>query len=495
MTVDGDKCWTCINANAPSLCVMRLNLFSVFLLFIAALVDCDPCKFNRACDCQTSIVLTTTVHCYNVSGTFPIFTIYNATLIESISVVGSFNYVPANAFNALAFVPLGASITIGRSKFSPEPLFIDENAFQFVPIENLSFFFVTLPSVPTLALASKTLKNLNFESGKLEVINDYAFEGLTITDSLRFLNNGLRSVFPDGFTGLNSNGTVLKTFYSDSNPLNEVPQALKKLKIEEVYLLRSNISKLTDDSFCNSSSCATVKLDLTGNPINTISSYSFQNMPLKELSLYSTNLTTIPSALSQIGSSLVTLDLRSNKFTDISSTTTIFSSLRSLTSVNLDYNPIIKMSSYNNGWGSKPMTELQLSNLNSLESIDISFLSGMASFKKLTISTCPFLTSVLCSLCNNYYYMPANFSNLNLSGNDLRSLDSTFSTWLQQLQQKNATIDISYNYNYNCDTNISWMAKYVNCKPAKIIATETLCANTKLPLSIYLRSNYETVCS
>lgn len=73
--------------------------------------------------------------------------------------------------------------------------------------------------------------------------------------------------------------------------------------------------------------------------------------------------------------------------------------------------------------------------------------------------------------------------NLQVSNNQLKSVDSQYSKWLSY--SKHNYLDVSNNKNFACDSTTQWMAKHVHCYPMQINVTLSTC-QSGVPLSTYL---------
>jgi len=224
-------------------------------------------------------------------------------------------------------------------------------------------------------------------------------------------------------------------------------------------------------------------LDLSNNPLATISSTAFENLGLQELYLQNVSIATIslptPSfTLAALRGSLQILDLSKNQIEYLE--TNSFNSFAALSNFKLDENPVVGIAP--GAFANDPaLYQLSFVNFPQLTYIDLLIVYQMPNINSLTITGCHYLSSVILTDASQ---LPLSLHSINLCNNDIRSIDSQVQYYLQRYAGNK--IDFSQNFNFNCNPTIAWMKPFVaNYQIAN--AGSVVCA-TGEPLTSYLNT-------
>ncbi|XP_055929903.1 leucine-rich repeat-containing G-protein coupled receptor 5-like isoform X1 [Argiope bruennichi] len=233
-----------------------------------------------------------------------------------------------------------------------------EDTFALLPrLQKLWLDGTNLIETPVKSLLPLTkLEALNLASNNIRIIPDNSFQNLKKLAFLYLQNNQIEYVGPNAFEGLVS----LRVLEINGNALLDVPPALSALpRLRELLLFDNKIKFLPKTSFSSNPELTT--LELSGNPIEAFHRSTFSGLPrLKKLTLSDVrlldefpditgtsglehlridraNLNMIPADLCSTVPLLRSLNLKSNKLTEIPE----LNGCKELRLIDLSYNNIL----------------------------------------------------------------------------------------------------------------------------------------------------------
>lgn len=461
--------------------VQLLVITSISAFLANGDLSLPSCVCPEECDCSKEYQNMIIVECLGVTE-FPQFSPYDCQISEVI-IQGNFTYIPANAFFNLKWINYG--IILRRSPVDTMvPITIEDSAFYFYrsyPISLAFYSFKALKNPPTVALQNVTLSELTFDSSGLYFLVGSPFYSLSVY-IIRVVNGSLVEPDVTMLEGIQTFQPAGLAVDFKKNGMNDVPKSLKVPIVTSVDLSFNSIREIDAYAFscqpCNFS--GTIReINLNSNPIKIFDPDSFSNLPtLNSISLQNMTLAAVPTEyLLSVASSLKYLDLELNQITNVPYNA--FFGFTSLTSVNLNANPItsIDVGAFN---GTDSMISLFLNNFEELYTVDLLVTAGMISIRSLSLAYCANLTNITLS---DPRMMPSSLQTVEASHSNIQRIEPTVDEWLGSALY--TLLDISYNDNFICNEDISWMAKYVICKPTQIYANDTNCTSGQ-PLHDYL---------
>ncbi|XP_073965271.1 toll-like receptor 3 [Choristoneura fumiferana] len=229
-------------------------------------------------------------------------------------------------------------------------------------------------------IAPLPIQNFTASSCGIEVIDHGAFKQLT--ESLVILNLG--------YNKLSTSALDFRAFMGRLDNNNE-PQRFSKLRY--LSLTNNDIHSIPKDLFMSMQEIT--HLDLSGNPLAYIDPVTLAAISdltkLRNLTLSSCDLETIPEGLFRRLRKLQRLDLSLNRFTTVP---TRISEATNLLYLNLDKNPIETINDNTPFATLTKLRQLEIRRLSKLKTIAASALGGLESLVSLDISYNPRLTTV-----------------------------------------------------------------------------------------------------
>lgn len=452
---------------------LMMLLFPSLSLTAADATDCPA----DGCDCSKNYQGMIIVECLNMME-FPNFATFT-NAVSYVIVEGNYTTIPANAFYSLQSINYGVVLK-RKPENSKVPINIDKAAFQFYQRRaiSLSFFSFAAMNSPPSAFQNVTLSELLFDSctGFIFLTNGGPLNGLSVF-ILRFVNCGIVSATTDLLTDIIFQPTGLTLDFS-YNPFSVIPSAVQTTGVTSVDLSNNGLAAIVDYAFvCSPNTACNVngtlrEINLNSNCIVSDEEFgadAFSNLPyLSFLSLQNLSLSTVlPDVLKPVASTLTYLDFQFNKISSIPANA--FNGFLSLSSLNFFGNPItdIAVGAFN---GTDKMTTLILENIGTLLSVDLLITTGMKNVGSLSLAYGGNLANINLS---DVSMMPSNLMKVDVSHNNLETIQSTVGDWLNQTAH--AVLDISYNNNITCTEDISWMAPFVLSK--QILTVSTNCSN------------------
>lgn len=450
----------------------------------------SQCPFASQCTCtEFAYGATLGVECRQLK-IFPTFLTYNLTGYENLHITmsGDFTMVPSNCIYNLFGVKREIYISISGNN---QMLLFDSNAFNYssqlqIGIELHLQHFAFSSNHSTIQSQLQTLK---ISLCNVSEISDYFFQGFSgIRISTTF--SGVKVVAQKAFDGLDP----IYNFDIRHNSLTDVSSAFRTLQTKQLILANNKIDSIQNYSFCPciNSTCQKNEfieyISLRYNPISVISDKAFANLPyLNTLDLSYCRLASLPVSCFKPIPSLTSLLLQNNLISNIEKNSFFYLPL--VSTLILDNNPIVAIEpgAFN---GLNSLTELQLYNQLYLTTVDLLIASGVKNLLKIIFVNCSRLNTIELS---DYSALPLKLDIVSLNAQmNVTRISPNIQYWLDQGYAKR--VDISNNEDYQCDSTIGWMEKYVYCPPQKINANETLCAGSKQSLVTYLQS-FQLSCS
>jgi len=267
---------------------------------------------------------------------------------------------------------------------------------------------------------------------------------------------------PLAFRGLNS----LTSLTLEDARLPTFPaEALSQLtKLVQLGVPSNRITNFPRNAFSKFSSLTNLNLD--GNNFDSDSALvALENLPKSISVLYLTycKLTTVPTRVFQPDSQLKYLFMGGNKITKINRDDLKLAS--DFLVVELIGNPIenIEAGSFQT---LRRVKRLELDEAK-LTTFDLSLLNGMQDLQKLSLKLNSQLKSVIVTSADQ---VPLNISVIDISDTGL----STISPELEKIVSRKGflNLNISYAKKINCNQDVHWVAKYVQCSGRRRIYTD-----------------------
>lgn len=342
---------------------------------------------------------------------------------------------------------------------------LDDVVFNLPQLEELDLSLNNLASLNNETFHNfPDLKSLNLEFNELTYLNSFVFENLPKLETLRLNNNNLRNLPVNIFF----NNTKLRRIFLNTNYLTQLTDlglpAIDFLDCSRNFIRTIDMKELT----------TILKLDLSGNDINSIESLFFNMLSIKELVLESNGLRKIAKEAFYNLTSLETISLNNNLLEKLESN--LFENNKNLTSIGMSENlftaiPTLPNSvQYFNISHNKLENSLNLSYLTRLNGLDMSYnklhvikfhslanlgslrylllndneikILEMGCFKDLRVLTILDLSNNKITNFNIGIFTGINnLERLNLSGNKLQVLNEGIFHNLQKLY----TLSIAFN--------------------------------------------------